>query len=69
MGVTAPDDKESEYVLRDPGPSREVMVLLAMLKRRLPLPLNRRSAEKALFMVPIEDSVPGLDILLLPFER
>ena len=65
-GVAAPDDSESLYVLR--VPSLDVSVLLAILNRPL-LPLNRRRAEKAEFMVPIEDSVAALDAALLPLER
>lgn len=67
-GVAAPEDRESEYVLLVPGPSREVMVLLAMLKILL-LPLNLRRAEVTLLRVPTEDSVPAVDMRRLPLER
>ena len=68
IGVAAPEDSESLYVLR--VPSRVVSELLAMLKMRLLLlPLNRRSAEKAVFIVLMDESVAAADAGLLPFER
>ena len=66
IGVAAPEDRESLYVLL--VPSLEVSVLLAILKMRL-LPLKRRSAEKAVFIVLTEDSVAAMETGLLPFER
>ena len=52
IGVAAPDDNESLYELR--VLSFDMIVLLATLKILL-LPLKRRKAENAEFIVPIED--------------
>jgi hypothetical protein len=65
-GVAAPESRESLYELL--VPSRALSVLFAMLKMLL-LPLKRRRAEKAVFMVPIEDSVAAVDIGRLPLDR
>lgn len=66
MGVAAPEERDSLLVLW--VPYLEVIVLLAMLKNLL-LPLRRRSAEKAEFMVPTEDSVAATEAGRLPLER
>lgn len=66
IGVDDPDDKVSLVPLR--LPSTEVIVLRAILNRRLP-PLKRRRAEKAVFIVPIDESVAATDAGRLPLER
>lgn len=66
MGVDEPEDRDSLFVLR--LPSWDVMVLFEISKNLLP-PLKRRRAEKAEFMVPIDESVFAMDGARDPFER
>ena len=54
IGVEEPDDSDSLPALR--LPRADVMVLFEMLNTWL-VPLNLRSAENALFIVPTEESV------------
>jgi len=68
IGVAAPEESESLFVLR--VPSRDVKVLLAMLNSPLPLSLKRRRAETAEFVVPTDDSVAALEAVFdLLLER
>jgi hypothetical protein len=65
IGVAAPDESESLYELR--VLCFELIVLLAMLKM-FP-PLNRRSADRAEFMVPTDDWLAAMEADLAPLDR